>query len=66
MQFLGEKLRKLKEYQAKHDVEVHKMETKTDKSLEELRVDLVRFLPGGNSDFLVWYIMGQFAKLREK
>ena len=47
-------------------MEIHKMETKTDKSLEELRVDLVRFLPGGNSDFLVWYIMGQFAKLREK
>ena len=47
-------------------MEIHKMETKTDKALEELMIDLVRFLPGGNSDLLVWYIMGQFAKLREK
>ena len=42
------------------------METKTDKSLEELMVDLVWLLPGGNLDVLVWYIMGQFDKLREK
>ena len=38
----------------KHDVEVRKMETKTDKSLEELRVDLVRFLPEGSLDVIVW------------
>ena len=45
VRFLGEKLRKVKESQAKHEVEVCEMETKTNKSLEELRVDLVRFLP---------------------
>ena len=43
--FLGEKLRKAKESRAKHDVEVREMETKTEKALEELRVDLVRFFP---------------------
>ena len=33
MQFMGDKLRKVKDYWAKHDVEVHKMETKTNKAL---------------------------------
>ena len=45
MWFLGEKLRKVKESRAKHEVEVRKMETKANKALEELRVDLVRLLP---------------------
>ena len=45
MWFLGEKLRKVKEYWAKHEVEVRKMETKTNKAIEELRVDLVQLLP---------------------
>ena len=45
MRFLGEKLQKMKESRAKHDVKVRKMETKTNKTLEDLRVYLVRFLP---------------------
>ena len=42
------------------------METKTNKDLEELRVDIVRFLPEESLDVLVQYLMGQFEKLREK
>ena len=44
VRFLGEKLRKAKESQAKHEVEVREMKTKTNKAVDELRVDLVRFL----------------------
>ena len=44
VRFLGEKLRKVKESRAKHEVEVREMKTKTNKALEELRVDLVRLL----------------------
>ena len=53
MWFLGEKLRKVKESWVKHEVEEHEMETKTNKALEELRVDLVRFLPEENSYVLI-------------
>ena len=53
------------EYQEKHEVEVRDMETKTNKALEELRVDLVRFLPEENSEVLVWEIMWKFYKLRD-
>ena len=42
---MGEKLWKAKESRAKHEVEVRKMETKMKKALEEMRVDLVLFLP---------------------
>ena len=45
VRFLGEKLRKVKDYWANHEVEVRGMDTKTNKSLEDLRVDIVRFLP---------------------
>ena len=34
MRFLGYKLRKVKESWAKHDAEVHEMETNTNKALE--------------------------------
>ena len=40
------------------------METKTNKALEELRDDLVRFLPEEILDVLVRDIMGDFSKLR--
>ena len=63
---MGEKLWKAKESRAKHEVEVRKMETKINQSVEELKVDLVRFLPEENSDVHVWKLMGQFDKLREK
>ena len=66
MRFLGEKLRKVKESRAKHEVEVRDMDTKTNNALEDLRVDLVRFLPEESLDVLVRYLMGQFSKLREK
>ena len=66
MRFLGEKLRKVKESRAKHEMEVRDMDTKTNKALEEMRVDLVWFLPEENVDVLVWDLMGQFSKLREK
>ena len=36
------------------------------KALEDLRVDLVQFLPEEILDVLVWELMGKFAKLREK
>ena len=42
------------------------METKMNKSLEELRVDLVRCLHDEILDVLVRDLMGQFAKLKEK
>ena len=66
MRFLGEKLWKVKESRSKHEVAVHEMETKTNKALEELRVDLVRLLPEENLDVIVWELMGFFSKLREK
>ena len=62
----GEKLLKGKESQENHEMKVSKMETKMNKALEELRVDLVRFFPKEISDVLVQELMGQFAKLREK
>ena len=63
VRFLEEKLQKVKESQAKHEVEVHDMETKTNKSLEELRVDLVRFIPEESLDMIVQDLMGEFSKL---
>ena len=66
MRFLGEKLWTVKEFRAKHDVEVRKIETKTNKALDELRVDLVRFLPEESLDALVRELMGQFDKLNQK
>ena len=66
VRFLGEKLRKVKESRAKHEMEVHDMDTKTNKALEEMRVDLVWFLPEENVDVLIWDLMGKFYKLREK
>ena len=36
------------------------------KTLEDMRVDIVRFLPEESSDVLVWDIMEHFVKLREK
>ena len=66
LRFLGENLRKAKEYRTNNEVEVREMEIKTNKALEELRVDHVRFLPEESSDVLVRELMGQFAKLREK
>ena len=66
MWFLGEKLQKVKESRENHEVEVRKMGTKTNKALEELRVDLVRFLTEETSDMLVRDITRQFAKLSDK
>ena len=66
VRFLGEKLRKVKEYRVKHEVEVHEMETKTKKALEEPRVYLVWLLPEEILDVFVQDLMGQFAKLRKK
>ena len=66
MRFLGEKLWTVKEFRAKHDVEVREIETKTNKALDELRVDLVRFLPEESLDALVRELMGQFDKLNQK
>ena len=57
MRFMWENLRKVKESQAKHEVEVRDMETKTNKALEELRVDLVRLLPEEILDVLVQELM---------
>ena len=37
-----------------------------DKTLEELRVDLVQFLPEESFDVIVRDLIGQFAKLRYK
>ena len=62
---MWEKLQKVTESQEKHEVEVRDMETKTNKALEELRVDLVQFLPEENSEVLVWEIMWKFYKLRD-
>ena len=66
MRFLGGKLQKVKESREKHEVEVREMETKMNKALEELSVDLVRFLPEESSDVLVRDLMGEFDKLRDK
>ena len=38
--FLGEKLWKVKESRAKHEMEVHDMDTNTNKALEEMRLTL--------------------------
>ena len=54
---MWENLRKVKESQAKHEVEVRDMETKTNKALEELRVDLVLLLPEEILDVLVQELM---------
>ena len=66
MRFMGDKIRKVKESRAKHEVEVRDMEIKTNKALEELTVDIVWFLPEESLDVLVQDLMGQFAKLSEK
>ena len=66
MWFLWENLRKVKESWSKHEVEVHTMETKTNKALGELRVDLVQLLPEEILDVLIRELMGEFSKLREK
>ena len=66
MWFLGEKLWNVKEVRLKHEVEVRDMEIKMKNSLEDLRVDLVRFFPKESSDVLLQELMGQFVKLREK
>ena len=66
MWFLVEKIQRVKESQSRHVVEVREMETKRNKALEELRVDLVQFLPEESSDVIVRDIMGKFFKLREK
>ena len=42
------------------------METKTNKALGELRVDLVQLLPEEILDVLIRELMGEFSKLREK
>ena len=42
------------------------METKTNKDLVELQVDLVWFFPEESSDVIVQELMGKFDKLREK
>ena len=42
------------------------METNINKALEDLRVDLVRFLPEEILDMLIPDLMGQFSELREK
>ena len=42
------------------------METQMNNTLEDLNVDLVRFLPEESSYVIVRYLMGQFSKLREK
>ena len=56
----------MKESLAKHEMEVHDMETNTNKALEDLMVDLVRFLTEESLDVFVWDIMGDFSKLMEK
>ena len=42
------------------------METQTNKTLEELKVDIVRLLPEESLDVLVQDLTGKFSKLREK
>ena len=64
--FLGEKVQKVKESWANHEVEVREMETKTNKALEELRVDILRLLPEEILYVLVRELMGMFDKLRDK
>ena len=66
VRFLGEKLCKVKESRVKHEVEVCDMETKTNKALEELRVDIIWFLPEEILDVIVRHLIDQFAKLGEK
>ena len=56
----------MKKSRAKHEVEVHEIETKANKDLEELRVDIVRFFPERILDVIVQDIIGNFSKLREK
>ena len=64
MLFLGEKLWKVKDSRTKYKAEVCKTETKTNKDLEDLRVDLVRFLCEESLDVLIRDLMGHFSKLR--
>ena len=55
----------MKDSRAKHGEEVPYLETKTNKALEDLKVDLVLFLPEEISDVIVRDLMGQFAKIRD-
>ena len=64
VQFLGEKLQKLKESCIKDEAEVRNMEINTNKSLEELSVDLVRFHLKENLYVLLRDLIGQFSKIR--
>ena len=42
------------------------METKTNKALDEISVDLVRLLPEEILDVLIWYLVGWFDKQSKK
>ena len=53
----------MKESRTKYKAEVRKMETKTNKALDDLRVDLVRFLCEESLDVLIRDLMGHFSKL---
>ena len=64
VQFLGEKLQKVNESCIKDEAEVRNMKINTNKSLEELSVDLVRFHLKENLYVLLRDLMGQFSKLR--
>ena len=66
MWFLGKNKWKVKDYREKHRKEACEMDTKTNKALNELRVDLVWFLPEESPDELVRDLTGKFAKLRDK
>ena len=50
----------MEDSQEKHKVEVHKIDTKTKNSLEELRVDLVRFPSLGNFGYACTVPHGKF------
>ena len=63
MLFLGEKLQKVKDSGAKYLAEVLKMETKTNKALKDLRVELVWFLCEECLDVLIRDLLGHFSKL---
>ena len=56
----------MKESWAKHEVEEHAMETKTNKALEELSINLVRLLTEEILDVIIQDLMGNFDKLRER
>ena len=53
----------MKDSRTNYKVEVRKMETKTNKALDDLRVDLVRFLCEESLDVLIRDLMGNFSKL---